>query len=146
MLSVRHSFTNGHKSEKYWDHILHCTPWYGRQAQHCELNNACARTSGLSVRLGCLLPQSFRLDGTGEKKKIEQRGTKGSLLSHYVFLQGTRPLSFQLYFLPPRQAKKNTDFFLLKGTTTTTDQNQGNSQKTLQTRRQSHFPNSLLAN
>ena len=87
MLSVRDSFTKNchqlfvklmgvistHQRSNYCEDVLYCAPRYGRQAQIItKLNNVCVRTSNLSVRLGCLLPQSFRLDGTGEKKRIDK--------------------------------------------------------------------------
>lgn len=77
-----------------------------------KLNNVCVRTSNLSVRLGCLLPQSFRLDGRGEKKETNREELK-VLYSVTKFSFRAHILSHSSFpFLPTRQAEKNKFLFI----------------------------------
>lgn len=77
-----------------------------------KLNNVCVRTSNISVRLGCLLLQLFRSDGTGGKKKKNREALK--------VLYSVTKFSFRAHILipaflssPPGKPRK-TNFFLLK--------------------------------
>lgn len=85
-----------------------------------KLNNVCVRTSNLSVRLGCLLPQSFHLDGRGGKKETKRGEKKETKRGELKVLYLVTKFSFRAHILipaflssPPGKLRK-TNFFLLK--------------------------------
>lgn len=70
----------------------------------------------LSVQLSGLSPPWNGVRGGGG---VEQRGTKGSLMSLSFPLEHKFSLIPEFYSPTPRQVKKNMNFFLVKGTKST---------------------------
>lgn len=119
-----------------------------------KLNNVCVRTSNLSVRLGCLLPQSFHLDGRGGKKETKRGEKKETNREELKVLYSVTKFSFRAHilshssfpFLPTRQAEKNKFLFIKMS------QQQKQKIKIRATHGRlckqddSHFPNSEMAN
>lgn len=127
MLSVRDSFTKNchplfvklmgvistHQRNNYCDDILYCSPWYGRQAQHCHKVKQCLSENKQSISEIGLSPPSVVSLGWNRRKKKKNREALKVLYSVTKFSFRAHILIAAFLSSPPGKPRK-TNFFLLK--------------------------------